>query len=390
MKRRRSGEPGRIYLRIASALLVLFAGVSLGLAQSGAGANSPSGQAPEAASSPKPPDDADTRAEIRVQSNLVTTPVTVINRVTGEYVYDLDENDFEIYDDGVAQRIERFDREPHRIAAVIVVQTSDAVAPLLNQIKPLASMFSQLMLGSKGEAAVVFYSDRVREVQDFSSSGSVLDKTLQSIAPEGRGARLNDALMKAMNMLRTRPKLERRVIVVFSTGYDSGSGTNQDQVIRRATHAEVEIYGLGLSLTRATLTRKPEDQVAQNPLDVNVTGPSLPGRPSTPGSSQQSWGVPANITQDLGTAARVAKSTVFKNDMQAFCRYTGGVFYTQWSTTALQVHLNEIASEVHSQYELAYVPDDLTRMGFHRIEVKVRRPDVKVRTRLGYFYEGLP
>lgn len=385
---RRMNKPSGFKLCIVGTLFVVLAGISFAFAQGEAGKSTPSAQSPATPPSPKPQNITQIPAQIRVQSNLVTTPVTVINRATGEFVYDLNQNDFEIYDDGVPQRIERFDREPHKIAAVIVIQDSDSVSPLLNQIKPLAPMFSQLMLGPKGEAAVVLYGDRVRQGQDFSSSGSELNKTLQSITPGGGKARLNDALMRAMDMLEMRPKRERRVIVVFSTGYDSGSGTNKDDVIRRATHAEVEIYGLGLSLTRATLTRKPEPDVAQNPLDVNVTGPSLPGRPSTPSSSQQSFGVPADITHDLSTAGRVAKSTVFGNDMQSYCRYTGGVFYKQWSSQALQVHLNEIASEIHSQYELAYVPDDLTRLGFHRIEIKVKKPDVRVRTRLGYFYFG--
>jgi VWFA-related protein len=373
---------------VAVTLLVLLGGVSWGLAQSVANGGSASAQAPGPASESKPRDDVGTRAQIRVQSNLVTTPVTVIDRATDEFVYDLEKKDFEIYDNGVPQKIQRFDREPHKIAVVIVIQNSDSVAPLLNGIKPLASLFSQLMLGSKGEAAVIFYAGQVRQVQDFSSSGSMLDKTLQSLAPEGSGARLNDAVVQAMNILARRPRQERRVIVVFSTGYDSGSSTSKEEVIRRATDAEVEIYGLGLSLTKATLTRKPQPQVAQNPLDANVTGPSVPGRPSTPSSSQQSFGVPADITQDLETAARTAKTALTKNNMQSFCSYTGGIFYTQWSREALQVHLNQIASEIHSQYELAYVPDDLSRLGFHRIEIKVNRPGTRVRTRLGYFYEG--
>jgi len=368
--------------------MVLLVGVSLGLGQSGSGGSTPSAQPSGSASGATPKDSSAASPQIRVQSNLVTAPVTVIDHATGDYVYDLGKGDFKIYDDDVPQKIELFDREPHKIAVVIVIQNNDAVAPLLNQIKPLASLFSELMLGSKGEAAVVVYSGRVQQRQNFSRSARVLDKTFQGITADGGGARLNDALMQAMNLLDKRPKRERRVLVVFSTGYDSGSSTTKDEVIRRATHAEVEIYGLGLSLTKATLTRKPQPQVAQNPLDANVTGPSLPGRPSTPSSSQQSFGVPANITQELSTAAQVAKSKVSGNEMESYCRYTGGVAYTQWSAEALQVHLNRIAAELHSQYELAYVPDDLSRTGFHRLKITVNRPDVDVRARLGYFYEG--
>lgn len=375
----RSGSRGT-HVTIAVVLMVLLTGVAVAGGQSRAAGSVAPGARPQKNATPPP--------EIRVQSNLVTAPVAVIDRATGEYVYDLDKSDFEIYDDGVPQKIELFDREPHKIAAVIVIQDSDSVAPLLNQIKSLSSLFSELLLGSKGEAAVIVYDGQVHQAQDFSSSASVLDKTFMGITADGSGARLNDAIMQAMNLLQKRPKRERRVIVVLSTGYDSGSSTSKQEVIRRATHAEVEIYGLALSLSRATLTRKPQPQVAQNPLDANVTGPSLPGQVPTPSSSQQSFGVPANITRDLSTAAKLAKSKVIRDDLSTYCRYTGGVAYRQWSLEAMQVHLNQIAADVHSQYELAYVPDDLSRLGFHRLRVEVKRPGVEVRTRLGYFYEG--
>jgi hypothetical protein len=61
------------------------------------------------------------------------------------------------------------------------------------------------------------------------------------------------------------------------------------------------------------------------------------------------------------------------------------VFYSHWSNKALQNQLNRIASEIQSQYELAYVPDTLSQAGFHHIEVHVRRTGVKVRARAGYF-----
>ena len=47
------------------------------------------------------------RADIRVQSALVTTPVTAVDS-SGEYVFDLSEEDFRVLDNGVPQRLERF------------------------------------------------------------------------------------------------------------------------------------------------------------------------------------------------------------------------------------------------------------------------------------------
>ncbi len=96
--------------------------------------------------------------------------------------------------------------------------------------------------------------------------------------------------------------------------------------------------------------------------------------------------VPA--TGAVHAAVRGVESKFHANDVESYARYTGGVFYGQWSERALQVHLSEISADIHSQYLLAYVPDDLSQRGFHRLEVKVRKDGVNVRTRRGYFYEG--
>src|SRR6266516_989817 len=121
-------------------------------------------------------------AKIRVQSPIVTAPVTVLDS-SGEFIYDLDEKDFQVLDNGVPQKIDRFDTETETVAAVILVETNEAVAPLLPQVKPLGSMFSSLLLGPKGEAAVILFDDRVRVAQDFSNDGDKLAAALRSVAP---------------------------------------------------------------------------------------------------------------------------------------------------------------------------------------------------------------
>jgi hypothetical protein len=75
--------------------------------------------------------------------------------------------------------------------------------------------------------------------------------------------------------------------------------------------------------------------------------------------------------------------------LEFYAGYTGGVFYSHWSKKKVEEQLAHIATEIHSQYELAYVPDTVAQSGFHHIEVQVRRPGVRVRARAGYFYQPL-
>jgi VWFA-related protein len=325
--------------------------------------------------------------KITVQSPIVTAPVTVIDS-SGEFIYDLDAKDFQIFDNGVRQRIARFEssiEEP--MAVVIVVQTSDSVTPLLEQVKPLGSIFSTLLLGQNGQAAVIFYDDRVRVAQDFSGDSDKLAATLRTLKPQGRAVRLNDALGRAVYMLSKRPDAERRVIIAFSDGFDHGSETQRDEVVRKATSAEVAIYGLGFNPAEALLKQKPQGE-PMSPLDANMTRPLPPGMVPTPTNSANVYSTPIPAVPIMTAAGQIIRSTVASSLLEFYAGYTGGVFHSHWSESALQEQLNRIASEIQSQYELAYVPAAINQPGFHRIEVEVNRPGVKVRARAGYFVGG--
>ncbi len=341
-------------------------------------------KAPASKDRPEAADPKKGASDFRVLSNLVVAPVTVLDSA-GEFVYDLDENAFEILDNGMPQRIANFETEMRPLAAVIAIQTNSAVAPLLDHVRPLGSTFSSLLLGEQGLAAVVTFNDRVNAAQDFSNDSARLEKTLTSLVARGDQARLNDALARAVSLLEKRPRAERRVIVVFSDAYDSGSETTKEEIVRRATSAEVEIYGLGFHRAQELLKQKPHGPPT-SPLDANVTRPLPPGKVPTPTESENVYGTPVPGAPILMAAGQIIHSALASSLLELYAGYTGGVFYSHWSKKTLQQQLSRIASEIHSQYELAYVPNTLDQTGFHRIEVRVVRPGVKVRTRAGYFY----
>ncbi|HEV2382408.1 MAG TPA: VWA domain-containing protein [Terriglobia bacterium] len=329
----------------------------------------------------------DISPQIRVQSTLVTTPVTVINH-SGEFVSDLDPNYFKVFDNGVAQRIERFEIGSDVVALVILVQTNDSVASLLGQVRPLGPVFSDLLLGPDGQAAVMTFSDRVQLLQKFGGDPEGLKRSLDSLQNYGGKARMNDAIMQALAALETRPKSERRIIVVFSDGNDHGSENNKADVIRRATNDETTIYGLHLSRTEAELLDKPDQGQPMDPLDANVTRPTAPGTVPTSTNASDTWGTPIPGIPIITALGETVSSELLKNALEQYAGYTGGVYYSHWSKTKLQDQLNRICSEVHTQYELAYAPSTLSEAGFHRIVVRVDKPGLKVRSRAGYFYQS--
>ncbi len=372
--------------QFASWWLVVLLSLSLAGARGTSAAQQPQPEGVKAgdAASAVDPNDREETQGIRVRSNLVETPVTVTDS-QGEFVYDLSEADFRIFDDGVPQRIESFAQESRPLAVVILVQTSESVSPLLPQLAPVAPLLSNLLLGPEGHAAVVTYDDRVRVALDFSDSAGALAETFKKLRDEGDKARLNDALAQAIALLARRPKSERRVIVVFSDGFDSGSETGEQDLMQRATGADVMIYGLGFSRTKALLKSKPKSS-GPSPLDAQVTRPVAPGTPATPTNADNTYGTHGNGLGVLAAAGALIHSATGKSELESYAESTGGAFYSHWKEKTLQDHLSRIAAEIHSQYELAYIPPATSQPGFHRIEVRVMHHSVKVRTRAGYFY----
>ena len=371
---------------LAGGFLIL---VPFAFAQEGAGQNpAPSTSEHESAPITK---SSETEPRIKVQANIVTAPVTVLNS-KGEYVFDLKEKDFDVLDNGVRQHIEQFSLEQRPLAAVIVVETNSTSEPLLDEVRPLGPVFSNLMLGPQGEAAVVTYGDQIRNVQDFTQNGDELESALRRLEARGGSVHLNDALAQAIAMLESQPKEDRRIIVAFSDGHDIGSKTTKEEVVQRALDAGITIYGLGFSPAHALLAKQAKAP-QQDPLATNMALPTPPNMPATPSNVENNWpasgeGPNLPIIPLLLASGEMIRSTVAKSALEFYAGYTGGLSYGSWSKKPLQDELNKIADEIQSQYEIAYVPHAPSPNGFHRIEVRVDRSGVKVRTKAGYFLGG--
>jgi VWFA-related protein len=380
----------RAYAFLKSAWAVMLLGGFFNLAasayaQEGA-KNPPAPTSQREAATDAKPADADTR--IRVQANVVTAPVTVINS-KGDYVFDLQEKDFEVLDNGVRQKIEHFSLEQRPLAAVIVVEANSTSEALLGEVRPLGPVFSNLMLGPQGQAAVLTYGDQIRTVQDFTQNGDELESALRHVEARGGSQHLNDALTQAIVMLESQPKDDRRIIVAFSDGHDLGSRTTKEEVVQRALNAGITIYGLGFSQSRGLLTKQPKAP-PQNTLATNMALPAPPNMAQTPSNVDNNWDSGANvpIVPLLLASGEIIRSVVAKDPLEFYAGYTGGLSYGAWSKKPMQDELNKIADEIQSQYEIAYVPHAPDNNGFHRIEVHVDRSEVKVRTKAGYFLGG--
>jgi VWFA-related protein len=373
-------------LAASLALLVVFAeegSVRAVLAQDAA-AKAPAQTAPEK----QPPDTTQAGPTIRSNVQLVTTPVTVFDSA-GQFVYDLNEAEFKIYDNDDPQTITSFDTEIRRVSLVIVVETNDNTAAYLDDVRPLGSMFSEMLMGPQGEVALLTYSDHVEEPLDFTTNGDKLDTALRKLQPGRGGMHLDDALARALSMLDKRPRDERRVLIVFSDGFNMGSKMSRGEIVKRAMNSDITVYGLGFNPAKGMWAR-PQKEPRPDLAKESVAMSMPPGTAGTPGQAEAFYDTPIPMAQILLAGGEEIKGLIFKSSLKYFAFYSGGNYYQKWGKDTVQEALSQIAKEIYAQYELAYVPNNLKDTLYHKIKVEVRRPGAKVRARAGYFYQGPP
>jgi VWFA-related protein len=317
----------------------------------------------------------------------VTTPVTVLDS-GGNFVYDLEQNEFKIYDNGQLQDIRSFSTEMNHLSLVIIVETNESTAPFLDSVRPLASLFSDMVMGPQGDVAVITYSDRVNLALDFTSDGDKLDTVLRGLQGRGSGMHLDDAMTAALSKLLSRPISDRKVIIAFSDGFNIGSKMHRSEIVKGAMNANITVYHLGFSPLKGLWKRPakdpPPDLVAES-VGRGVTPNAAP----TPTNEMNIWDTSdINIVSILLGLGEEAKKPIFKDSMIYYARYSGGRSFQKWDKNTVQTALTEIGAEIHSQYTLSYSPTKPIAPGYHKIEVEVRRPGAKVRARTGWVYQS--
>jgi VWFA-related protein len=371
----------------------MLAGLVAGCSAAGARAQAPEGPmtpAPDVKIQPGPP-------KIKLRSILVNTPVTVRD-AKGEMVHTLEASEFKIMDNGVEQKITHFDLGGEPLSLVVVVETSSRVEPMLPQIRKSGILISQTVMGPTGEAAIVGFDDRVEKLLDFTNSSDAIEKMMSRLKGGESGARLFDAMSKAVEMLSGRPEASeselgrRRVMLVIAEAHDSGSEDKLGEVLRRAQLANITIYAVGLSSTKADLTRKsePKDPPRATPEGI-PSGPMPPGIVDTPTTERQlaeQGGLLGDAVALAVWAVKHAKDQVTKRQLEIAAAATGGMQVSTWKDKTIEKVIDEMGGELHAQYTLSYTPSDSNVSGYHEIQVTIDRPELKVRARPGYYLAG--
>ena len=327
------------------------------------------------------PDDVTFRTAVEV----VVAPVTVTDR-SGGNVDGLGPELFRLFDNGKEQNI-HVDVAFPPISIVIAVQANDRVESVLPQINKIGVMIEPIVIGDQGEASVLAFDSRIRQMQDFTSDHAKITEALKRIHPGSSQNRMIDAVEEAVHELRTRPKNRRRVVLLLSETRDKSSEARLKETLIYAQLNNVSVYTVDISRMVTSVMAKQDPGYIDNRPPAMTPMPS--GVPQTPNTVMQTTGSLGSSAEFVPLMVEVFQDTkaIFKqNPSEVFTRGTGGEQFGFMRQRGLEDAIEHLGAELHNQYMISYNPNNKDEGGFHTISVQItNRKDVKVRTRPGYW-----
>jgi VWFA-related protein len=332
------------------------------------------------------------QAKIGVSVALVNTPVTVRDS-KGEMINTLDSKDFRVTDNGVPQHILHFDMGGDPLSLVVLVETSSRIDPILPQIRKSGIVITQTVMGATGEAAIIGFNDSVDKLQEFTANADKIEKTFTDLQAGTSGSKLYDAMAVGVEMLSGQPQPtadkpgRRRVMLILSEATDVGSGTQFGEVLRQAQLANVTIYSVGLSTTRAELQAAPRDTTPQVTPPGTFGTPPMPGTVQTPDTEAARLGS-GDLIPAIVWAVQHAKDKIKGSPLALATAGTGGEHLATFKDLSIDKAIDEIGGELHSQYSVTYAPTGTNDAGYHEIKVAIAKHGSgkwKIRSRPGYY-----
>ena len=343
------------------------------------GANYPNNRKPEAQAdqTPSGPEEVDAGDIIRVDTTLVTIPVSVMDR-DGRYVPNLQKEEFRIWEDGIEQEVAFFQSVDKPFSVVLMIDTSPSTQFRLEDIQDAAITFVN-QLRPDDRVMVVSFNDDIKILSEFTTDRSKLRRAIERSKTDD-GTRLYDAVDMVINQQLNRVQ-GRKAIVLFTDGVDTTSRRADYQSnVMDAQELDALIYPVQYDTSR--------DMSVQNypPMgSIDIFGQILGGIFGGGGGRRRGGGGGGGYPQRRGTARDDYELANYY--LQELANSTGGREYQADSLQNMSYAFANVAEELRRQYSIGYYPKRPPQAGQRRqIRVRARQPNLAVRARDSYIF----
>ncbi|HEX3185449.1 MAG TPA: VWA domain-containing protein [Pyrinomonadaceae bacterium] len=309
---------------------------------------------------------------VRINTNLVTVPVSVLDR-DGRFISDLHREQFKVLENGVEQKLAYFESTEKPFTVALLLDTSGSTFFHLWEIKEAAIKFAK-QLRPQDRVLIVTFDRLVMLLTEATNDQKVVTEVIERNAITGFSTRLYDALDLVIKA-RLNKIDGRKAIVLFTDGVDTGSY----QATYKSTLHQVEELDALIYPIQYDTTDFVDAQTRTNTTIVTTTisGRHVPAQTS----SQATYGTP----KASGPGTSIADYKLADQFLHQLAMKTGGRLYEANERTQLNEAFSKIAEELRHQYSLGYYPETTPQSGERReIKVRVDRADVAVRARDSY------
>lgn len=287
---------------------------------------------------------------IRVDSQLVTLNISVVDRSTSRGLAGLVQSDFNLFEDGQEQRIVQFESSSAPFDLVLLIDLSGSTKEVVKLIRAAALRFVNAARTSD-RIAVITFAGTSTIVSGLTADRDLLRQRIETIDTVKGDTKLYDAINFTMNQIRKDANNARRAaIVVMSDGLDGTIPGISHQVGSQIPYRETlsniqEFDGVLYTLWLNT------EYVAMSPEDTQ----------------------PEAFDAGYDRMKEMAESG-------------GGVFYPVERLTDLAGAYEQVVADLGTVYSLAYRPSNNARDGQWRaIRIGVNRSNAVARGKRGYY-----
>jgi Ca-activated chloride channel family protein len=301
----------------------------------------------------------------KIQVNEVIVPITVTDD-KGRFVSDLNEKDFQVFEDNRPQAIRFFTRERSQPVVIgFLLDMSNASRIHWKNFQDASIELIQTLLTGdpKYSGYLIDYAQDAEVAVNTGSDPEPLVDKIRKLKPGG-GSALYDAIYLACTsrkLVKGEPIEPRRVIVIIGDGHDDASKHSLSQVIELAQRNLVTVYCIstqafgftnGSDQNLVRLAIETGGRVVYPLGDVYKDTDGYLSHPSDDGNYA--------LTVDTGA-------------------YRSAVDSRMYHAVA------DIAGEVTTQYIIRYVSDNPNAKSYRNVKVVVDLGNVRVRARKGYY-----
>lgn len=286
---------------------------------------------------------------IRVDSQLVTLNMSVVDRNTSRGVVGLRQSDFRLFENGNEQQIVQFESSSAPFDLMLLIDLSGSTRDVVNLIRAAALRFVSAARPFD-RIGVITFAGQPTLVSPLTLDRQSLRQRINAIGTEAGDTKLYDATDFALTQLLQDTKNARRTaVVLMSDGLDGniegvqgdGSRLAYADLVNRVREFDGVLYTLWLNT----------EYEALSPLDTQP----------------EAFDAGHDRMNELANAG-------------------GGAFYEVERLEDLAGAYERVVADLGTVYSLAYRPSDKTRDGKWRtIRVSVSRPNAVARGKHGYY-----